>query len=1448
MQNSIYVGIGASAGGLKVLEELVKKLPLKTYNVYIIALHLDPTKKSSLIEILSQHSALPIEKIDFKTTFLPNHIYIMPPGNNLIYKDGNLVLEYVSKMDFISTPSIDTLLDSLAQYKKSRSVGIVLTGTGKDGSMGIKSIKNYGGHTIVQDPKEAYQASMPQNAIDTGCIDRVLSIEEISKFLSSPLIAEKRILEEKILPSTLMKIKKILKDKENLNITKYKYGTIMRRINKRIFLVGCKTQEEYLEYLKNNPQEAHLLYQDILIGVTSFFRDSSSFKALENELFSYLKDKPQNYELRVWSIACSSGEEAYSIAILISKISKRLKRNFDVHIFATDIDDEALDTARISYYSKSTLEKLDKSILDEYFIETKNGYKVIQSIREQIVFTHHNLLSDPPFVKQDMISCRNFLIYIKPETQQEIFTLFSYSLKDHGILFLGSSESTLLSVKYFLVLDLEHKIYKKERLKNPPKLSNHYFLKHLEQINSNKPIAIDKIQKVDIEEQISKKIFSFFAPECLLIDADYRIVYKKGALPFLIHKDGFVTLNILDNISQELRYDIAVLISQSFETGKVCSTKFIEFNSNISNMEFLRIIAHPFNDANNNMLLLYFQKLNANELEFNTQNSILASESLVVASLVKQLQGIKKENRLLMDKININKENMQLLNEELQSSNEELQSSNEELETSNEELQSSNEELQASILNTKRLKQHLALILNSTLDGMVGLDLEGKITFVNDAASRMFGFSKDELIGKDGHKLWHHTKSDGTDYLYEECTQHYALKKGISQRNEDLFWSKDGTSFEVEVSQNPIVEKDTLVGSVLSFYDITEKNRLKKILQKEHQLADLYMNIEGMLILTLDLNGDIAMINEKGSKLLEVNYDEVIGKNFIDNFIPEDIRSNIRDVFDRVINKETEIVLHYNNNIIDSKGKIHHIAWTNNQIKDIDGNIIGIISSGLDITNEQRLEEKLLQEEKLYKLTFEEASIGIAHASLEGKIVDTNIYLTQLLGYTKEEFKKLNTSDITHLDDLQNDKKMIRDLVDGKIENYHIEKRYIHKKGSVVWVNIAVVLLKNELGEALYCLKIIKDITSLKLLMYQLENEEAKLKNIIEFIPTPIIIYDEDGKVLIANKVFKETTGYIKDEITDIDFLIQNIHRNDDKEFAEKFYKKPLETQKIERCTQNFFNKKGEKKVGIFNSIMLKNNYDNQKKIVVNAILDITELQNKEEIMISQSRQAAMGDMLAMIAHQWRQPLSIISMVSNNIRANMELEENITVSMLHELMKTLNEQTQYLSNTIDDFREFFKPDKSKESILASLLFSKIVTLMQKSLESNNITLVLPKNQNLEIVTYPNQLIQVLINIINNAKDAIKENGRKDGMVQIAIQESDDDITMSICNNGDEIDPRIKDKLGEPYVSTKSKNGTGLGVYMSNIIVTKHLGGRLYWESNKDKTCFYIELPKNNKEF
>jgi len=1440
MKNSVFIGIGASAGGLQSLKELLPLLPQDEDYIYIIAQHLDPNKKSALGDILTTFTSMPVVTISQEHKFLPNSINIIPPGHNLIYKKYRLVLEEVPKTPHIPTPSVDILFKALSHYKKEHFIAIILSGSGDDGTAGIKTVKEKGGITVAQSPDEALYADMPKHAIESGYIDYIFDAKQIAQNLNYILY---------IVPEPLMKITKLLEEKEHFNVNKYKRETIIRRLNKRMLLTKCANLDEYLEYIEANPIELHLLYQNILIGVTEFFRDKKSFEVLSQYIEQYLLDKPENYDLRIWSIACSTGEEAYSLAIMIDQIRKKLKKNFTVHIFATDIDEQALEIAKEGIYTKKSLETTEKTIVENYFNVVDEGYKIEEFIRSEIVFTKHNILSDPPFIKQDIISCRNFLIYILPQVQQELFILFHYVLKEKGLLFLGSSESTLMSVAYFKALDQEHKLYIKKMLQNPPRISSHYFKESIVPKQYQQEVKITTLKDIDIEEEITNTIFELFSRECIIVDINFTIVYKQGSNPFLALSDGFVTLNIIENLKKSLRYSVKKILEQTLKTKKVHTTKFIEVELDNKEKTFVKVISTPFiNKQNSPFILLYFQELNTHGLEFDTQEIVLPNESYIIENLTNRVQELQDDNHTLLDELTISKENMQLLNEELQSANEELQSANEELETSNEELQSSNEELQVSIINEQKLQRQLALILNSTYDGIIGLDLEGRHTFINAAALTILGFKKEELLGKNAHRIWHHTKADGSHYPLNECSLHNHLLNGTSVQKEDLFFKKDGTPFEVEVLQNPIIEDGKVNGAVLSFHDITEKKKLQHEAEYEHKMIDLYINTTNTIILILNPQGRVTMINNSGCKLLGLSKEKIIGKDFIQNFIPKSKQVEIKNVFNSVANAQEDFTDEYKNPVVDVQGKEHIVLWKNNYIKNKNGNITDIISSGIDITDKEILTKKLFKQEHLYKLTFEEADIGIAHVSLDGKWIDTNEYLSKLLGYTKKEFQKMHVSDITFSEDRGTDIYMIEQLHKGEKSSYHIEKRYIHKNGNIIWVSLAVVLLLDEQKEPLYLLKIIRDISQLKLLMYQLEIEKNRFQKIIEFTPIPIMLYNENGEILMLNKIFQENIGYTLDEIPTIDKMIKKLFVNENAEsikIIKQYYKQPEQLQKQQ---QSIITKSKEKRVGILNAVKLDDEGNDNQALYLIAIVDITDIEKKDELMITQSRQAAMGDMLAMIAHQWRQPLSVISMVANNIQADIELEGKVDMKSLKELISTLNEQTQYLSHTIDDFRNFFKPDKSRELIKVDVILEKVTHLIEKSLQNNAITLTLPNKSEIELYIYQNQLLQVLINILNNAKDAIKENRSEGGQITINIQRKKKEIFINICDNGGGIKPEILKKLGEPYVTSKSKNGTGLGVYMSKIIVEKHLRGELSWESNNKGSCFTIglslDMPRN----
>ena len=1437
MKESVYIGIGASAGGLEVLKELLLKLPSDQNYVYIIAQHLDPHKKSHLSEILNQYTPMPVLLLGEDVNLRANTVSILPAGYELLAQDAGLILRKSAPSHYSATPSLDTLFTTLAKYKHKHAVGIILSGTGKDGTEGLCKIQESGGISIAQNPSEAPYPSMPQSAINAQCVDYILSAKEIATELVSII---------KKTPKPLFEIATLLRKKKNFDISKYKQETILRRIEKRMLLTDIATLSGYLTYIDKNPKELTLLYENILIGVTNFFRDEKPFALLEELLLEYLRPKESGYKLRVWSVGCSTGEEAYSLAILIDTVAAKLGKSFDVSIFATDIDDGALKIAKEGLYHHKLLNNLNEEKLSRYFTKKEDGYQINSAIRSQIIFTHHDILQDPPLINQDLISCRNLLIYIQQETQEEILRLFHSSLKDEGILFLGTSESLLSQQRYFSQLHSSNRLYKKRLTPNPPKISPHYFSKHLEEKSTQKPVLQTNREEFNIQEKIANTIDRIFSREILVVDTNNSIIYKQGENPFLKIPDGYVTANILDNIHTELHYHVSKLLKEVSKTLDVEHTPYIEVELSPKRTTFVKVIAAPLEEQMQNpLILLYFQEIEAASLCFSTED-FMANDAHLLQSFKQQIQELKRDNKELLSEVNISTERLQLLNEELQSSNEELQSANEELETSNEELQSSNEELHVAIENEQALYKKLSLILSSTHDGIIGFDKDGNHTFVNKAAIQMLGYTEEELIGKNGHRMWHHTKPDGTHFDIHECAIHSHIKEGKSYLAEDVFWRKDGSSFEVEILQNPLVEDGVVMGAVLSFHDVSEKNRIKREAEQEHKLADLYLNTFGTIVLMLDTQGNIININQEGSNMLGVSKKKLIGQNFIKNYIEKDLKEEIGALFDSLVQNKLSDEKYHINNIIDMQGNKHLIRWTNNHIQDDDGNTTAILASGIDITQESELSQKLFEQEHLYKLTFEEADVGIAHSSLDGKWIDVNEHLSKLLGYEKEEFSEHSVEEFTYPQDRQLDIQMKEHLLHQGQSSYHTEKRYIKKDGSIMWASVAVVLLKDAAGEPLYFLKIIRDISELKLLMYQLEAEKTKFEKIIEFAPIPIIMYDALQKnTLLINRAFSDTFGY---ELTDIPTIESFLHKAFASVQAERlqelqrYYDNPLQTQQVK---QSITTKSGEKKIELLSAVVLDDKEIAEKKSYMITMLDITDLQKKEELMLAQSRQAAMGDMLSMIAHQWRQPLSVISMIANNIQVQLDLSDTIEPQELRKFIASLHTQTQYLSQTIDDFRDFFKPDRDKEEILLSTLLQRLRNLIQKSLEDNKIALSVETPQEYTLHTYSNQLIQVLVNLINNAKDAINETQPEQPHIKITTELQKEELRLHVCDNGGGIDPSIEDKIAEPYVTTKAQNGTGLGLYMSKVIMTKQLGGRLFWSCSDTGCCFSLALPLND---
>ena len=497
------VGIGASAGGLEAFTQLLKALPLDTGMGFVLVQHLDPEHESALTQILSRATSLPVCDVTNNQPVEPNHVYIIPPDTNLSIAAGVLKLESRSKMRVPHRP-IDSFFESLSQDQRERAIGVVLSGTATDGTLGLEAIKSEGGITFAQDDSAKYD-SMPRSAVAAGCVDLVLSPTDIALELArmakhpyvvgqplefsgndslasggresseSASLSKSRGADAPRSPDGgngaqdgYTKTLALLRNHSGMDFSLYKSTTIQRRITRRLVINKKNTLEDYAEFLRGNTTELNALCSDVLISVTSFFRNPEAFEALQREVLPNLLKQPDDEPIRVWVLGCSSGQEAYSIAIAFMEVSENAPRGRNLQVFATDLNESLLGKARFALYPKSLVDDISPERLRRFFVEEQGGYRVNKSVREMVVFARQNLFVDPPFSRMDLISCRNLLIYLGPSLQKKAIPTFHYALKPGGFLLLGASESIGTFTELFEPVDKKFKIYSKKSAPTPP--------------------------------------------------------------------------------------------------------------------------------------------------------------------------------------------------------------------------------------------------------------------------------------------------------------------------------------------------------------------------------------------------------------------------------------------------------------------------------------------------------------------------------------------------------------------------------------------------------------------------------------------------------------------------------------------------------------------------------------------------------------------------------------------------------------------------------------------------------------------------------------------------------------------------------------------------------------------------------------------------------------------
>jgi two-component system CheB/CheR fusion protein len=868
------VGIGASAGGLAALQAFLPLVPANSALAYAVVQHLDPEHDSHLAEILARSSALPVVEITERTKIEPGRIFVLPPNAALSIADGHFRLASFTEPRGLRTP-IDSFFISLADALGENAACVILSGSGSDGTLGLRAVKEQGGATFAQ--TDAEYDGMMRSAVGTGLVDFVLPVEEIPTKLEEHFrhLAEVGVRKgpDGVRTETvdyLTQIFTLLRNRTGHDFSGYKDKTVARRVQRRMQLLQIDEVPAFIERLAKEPKEIDALLQDLLIGVTNFFRDPPAFEALERLVIPQLfLGKSPDDTVRVWIPGCSTGEEAYSIGILLKEFGANKPGAPKIQIFASDIDEEALQIARVGRYPATIAKDVPQALLERYFVREDGTYRIVSELREVCLFSSHNLLRDAPFSKLDLISCRNMLIYLTPELQNRLIPLFHYSLRIGGYLFLGSSENVTRHTRLFSTIDKAHRIFQRRaqverRLPEFPLTAPDGARRKM-----MPPLRSDDEQQ-SLQTLAERQLLDKYAPAYVVINAEGELIHASGRTgKYLELPAGTPNTDIFSLARRGLRADLRAGVH------KAASSKQPVFHGDITvgtngGRQTINLVIHPLRpgDGPDPLFLIVFQDIGGIKPSDDQAQADEDLESASLRQLEQELRATKERLQTTTEELESSNEELRSGNEELSSMNEELQSANEELETSKEELQSINEELQtvnaelnARVEELSHANSDIANLLESTQIATVFLDRNLAVKSFTPAAKDVF-----RLVESDSGRPITHVRARFMADTVQEDAERVLRTLGTIERTVESTHSN--ARYIMRILPYRTID-NVIAGVVITFNDIT------KITAAEAQIdaltLDLKHRIANLAILSDLVPTGVLIIEDPQAEGVRVN-------------------------------------------------------------------------------------------------------------------------------------------------------------------------------------------------------------------------------------------------------------------------------------------------------------------------------------------------------------------------------------------------------------------------------------------------------------------------------------------------------------------------------------------------------------------------------------------------
>jgi two-component system CheB/CheR fusion protein len=942
------VGIGASAGGLEALERLFRQMPVDTGMAFVVVQHLSPDFVSMMDELLVRQTTLPVHTVTDGIEIEPNAIYLIPPRKEMIISGGRLLLTDKDPSQGLTLP-IDLFLRSLAQELGPRAIGVILSGTGSDGSRGMRAIHEAGGLTIVQQEDTALFDGMPKSALATGMIDLVLPPEEIATALGRfARFGRDQLAAPAAGPTTedaMQKLLRLLRELHGIDFALYKQSTVLRRIERRLLMSQSGDLDEYVRQATANPHELNSLYRDLLIGVTQFFRDREAFAVIENDVLPELLARvAPGEEFRAWVAGCATGEEAYSLAILIHEQLTRLGRPIKVKIFATDVHQASLDFASAAVYPEDNLADVSPERRDRYFIRQGDKYQVNSELRQMIVFAPHNLLKDAPFTRLDLVSCRNLLIYLHAAAQRKVISLFHFGLKAGGVLFLGPSENVGELEDEFTSVDRHWKLYRKRRDVRLPAEVRMPLAAGPPLRRGGRPLA--HAPDVDLM-RVYDELLDQFMPAGILVNRHRQVVHIFGAAgQYLQFKPGRPSADVLELFDVDLKTAVAGALQRAEKDLTPVSLGGLTVGSAENRRQVtLSVLPVGRQAADPHLLITLAESQHAPAAPLPPAAIDIGEVSRErIANLEQELRTTRENLQATIEELETSNEELQATNEELIASNEELQSTNEELHSVNEELYTVNGEYQRKIGELTEMTDDLENLLQATSIGVLFLDKGLRIRKFTPAMAQLFNIVKQD-IGRP----------------FENFTHNIELPE-LAERVRGVL--ADGAPFEREVTDRfgrchllrilPYRSSAGADGALVTLVDVQLlKDTEAGLRRKQRELQGILDNAPA-LIFVKDLAGRYTLLNRQAQKVFRVSPEAALGKT-IHDLLPPDAARRVEEQDRQVLATGQSVQAELPIRLGSRKRTYLSIKYA---LLDDAGKVAGISGFWADITEQKRAEEQ----------------------------------------------------------------------------------------------------------------------------------------------------------------------------------------------------------------------------------------------------------------------------------------------------------------------------------------------------------------------------------------------------------------------------------------------------------------------------------------------------------